>query len=91
MDQLRTAEVSTAKGGLKLKEGKCPKCGSEEVYSGIEVSPKAGPFGSNSIPVSLLSIAALDNYVCTQCGYLERYVAESSKLKEIEEKWQKVK
>jgi len=72
-----------------LKQGKCPKCGSEEVHAGIDVLPKSGPFGSNSIPVSIVSIAALDNYVCTDCGYLERYIAEGEKQKEIAKKWPK--
>ena len=72
-----------------MKKGQCPKCHSQEVYVGIDVLPKSGPFGSNSIPVSIMSIAALDNYVCAQCGYLERYVADSEKLKEISKKWKK--
>jgi len=59
-----------------LKQGQCPKCHSQEVYAGVDVLPKSGPFGSNSIPISIVSIAALDNYVCVQCGYLERYVAD---------------
>ena len=70
-----------------MKQGKCPKCDSEEVYTGIEVLPKSGPFGSNAIPVSIVSIAALDNYVCTDCGYLERYIAETVKRVEIAKKW----
>jgi len=73
-----------------LKQGKCPKCGSEEIYSGVEVLPKSGPFGSNAIPISFVSIAALDNYVCTDCGYLERYIAETEKRREIIRKWPKV-
>ena len=73
-----------------MKEGKCPKCGSEGVYSGTDIYPKNGPFGSNSIPVSILSIAALDNYVCGECGYVESYVADKSKLREIAKKWPKV-
>lgn len=72
-----------------MKQGKCPKCGSEEVYSGVDVLPKSGPFGSNSIPISIVSIAALDNYVCKECGYLERYIAEPEKLEEIGKKWPK--
>ena len=32
-------------------------------------------------------MAALDNYVCTDCGYLESYIAEKDKLKEITESW----
>jgi hypothetical protein len=55
------------------------------------VLPKSGPFGSNSIPISIVSIAALDNYVCTDCGYLERYIADAEKLKEIVKKWPKVR
>jgi len=51
--------------------------------------PKSGPFGSNSIPISIVSIAALDNYVCTDCGYIERYIADPEKLKEIGKKWPK--
>ncbi len=74
-----------------MKTGKCPKCQSFDVYIGTEVFPKSGPFGSNTIPVSLTSVAALDNYVCGECGYVERYVAEESKLKEIKRKWEKPK
>ena len=74
-----------------MKENKCPKCGSEDIYAGTDVYPKSGPFTSNSIPVSLTSIAALDNYVCVACGYVESYVAEAEKLKEISKKWVKVK
>lgn len=74
-----------------MKEGKCPKCGSEEVYAGVEVAPKSGPFGSNSIPVNLFSIAALDNYVCGQCGYVESYIADPEKLETISRTWRNVK
>ena len=73
-----------------MKQGKCPRCGSEAVYSGVEVYPKSGPFGSNSIPITIVSIAALDNYVCTDCGYVETYIADTEKLKEIAKKWPKV-
>ncbi|MEJ2689134.1 MAG: hypothetical protein P8130_04140 [Deltaproteobacteria bacterium] len=72
-----------------MKNGKCPKCGSDRVYCGVDVYPKSGPFGSNSIPISITSIAAIDNYVCTDCGYLERYIAEPEKLKEISRKWRR--
>ena len=73
-----------------MKEGKCPKCNADNVYCGVEVYPKSGPFGSNSIPISITSIAALDNYVCVECGYLERYIAEDEKLQQIADKWRKV-
>ena len=74
-----------------MKNGKCPKCGSTEIYAAQDLPLKSGPFGSNSIPISLTSMAALDNYVCTDCGYLERYVADEDKLKEIAKKWKPAK
>ena len=72
-----------------MKQGKCPKCNSTEVFCGSDVYPKTGPFTSNTIPISITSVAALDNYVCTDCGYVERYIADSRKLKEIFVKWRK--
>ena len=70
-----------------MKNGTCPKCGSESIYCGDKIPLKNGPFGSNSIPVSIISMAALDNYVCTDCGYLESYIAGKNKRKEIAEGW----
>ena len=70
-----------------MKQGKCPKCGSKEIFCGKDIQLKSGPFGSNSIPISMTSIAALDNYVCTECGYVESYVADKAKLKEITIRW----
>ncbi|CAB1083250.1 hypothetical protein D1AOALGA4SA_10824 [Olavius algarvensis Delta 1 endosymbiont] len=73
-----------------MKTGKCPKCSSHEVFSGAGVSLKKGPFGSNSIPIGLTSIAALDNFVCVECGYVESYISDPDKLAEISRKWDKV-
>jgi hypothetical protein len=52
---------------------------------------KKGPFGSNAVPVGLTSIAALDNYVCTACGYVESYIGDAEKLTEIARRWVRVK
>ena len=73
-----------------MKTGICPKCNSKNVFSGAEIPLKKGPFGSNSIPIGLTSIAALDNYVCGACGYVERYISDPTKLAEIARKWDKV-
>lgn len=70
-----------------MKNNTCPKCGSSEIHAGIDVHPKSGPFTSNAIPISLTSVAALDNYVCTRCGYVESYVADTHKRQEISRKW----
>lgn len=74
-----------------MKNGKCPKCGSNEVFVASDLPLKSGPFGSNSIPISLTSMAALDNYVCVDCGLVERYVADEDKLREIAKKWRPVR
>jgi len=73
-----------------VKNGTCPKCESKAIYCGDKIPLKNGPFGSNSIPVSIISIAALDNYVCTDCGYMESYIAEKDKRKEILENWRSI-
>jgi predicted nucleic-acid-binding Zn-ribbon protein len=73
-----------------MKQGKCPKCGSAEIYSAVDLPLKSGPFGSNSIPVSLTAMAALDNYVCVSCGLVESYVADEDMLKRIAKKWKPV-
>lgn len=70
-----------------MKQGKCPKCGSKKIYTAPDLPLKSGPFGSNSIPVTLTAIAALDNYVCADCGYVEHYVADANMLKKIASRW----
>lgn len=52
---------------------------------------KSGSYGSNSIPVTGFSSAALDNYVCVNCGYVESYIANPDKLRKIAEKWEAVR
>ena len=77
-----------------MLEGICPKCGSQQVYSGANVTHKGGYYGMNSIPIKGLlapSLAALDNYVCTRCGYVESYISDPRKLDQIAQNWSKVR
>ena len=73
-----------------MKQGTCPKCGSANIYCAQDLPLKSGPFGSNSIPISLTAMAALDNYVCVDCGLVESYVADAYMLKKITKKWRPV-
>lgn len=73
-----------------MKNGQCPRCGAKEVYSGANIPLKSGPFASNAIPVSLTSMAALDNYVCVSCGLVESYIADPDKRREISKNWDKI-
>lgn len=70
-----------------MKDGVCPKCGSHEVYAGNEIFFKGS---NNSIPINFMNSAALDNYVCVNCGYVESYISDSGKLRKIKENWPKV-
>lgn len=73
-----------------MKDGICPKCKSRNVFVGNKVRLKRGSFFSNTIPLSQWSLTSLDNYVCTNCGFMESYISDKDKLKEISEKWPKV-
>ena len=74
-----------------MKEGLCPKCGSANVCTGTYVFPKRGLSDGNVIPVTAMTNAVLDNYVCVDCGFVESYVTDPSKLAKIAEKWPRVR
>jgi len=73
-----------------MKNGICPKCNHSEVYAGTELMFKQSSNDTNTIPISSWASAALDNYVCGNCGYVESYIAEFDKLAKIRKNWPKV-
>jgi hypothetical protein len=73
-----------------MKSGKCPSCDSANVYhriNGIYVPNTLGTF-INTANGNMGS--QTDDHICTDCGYMERYVADEQKLKDIAEVWDKV-
>ncbi|MGC1393200.1 MAG: hypothetical protein WA828_02880 [Coleofasciculaceae cyanobacterium] len=73
-----------------MKNGQCPKCNSHWVYSGEEVPLKCGINCINCIPLTggiQPKYAALDNYVCAKCGYVESYISDPELLLFIAENW----
>ena len=75
-----------------MRDGICPKCGSEEVYSGANV-PKMHR-GLNTVPIKgtlYVTLAPLDNFVCVTCGYVESYIADERHLADIARNWPKVR
>jgi len=70
-----------------MKKGICPLCGGKEIYSGATVKWKAGMHDSNTIPLSTFRVAALDNFVCGQCGYVQSFIAREKDLIVIKKKW----
>lgn len=72
-----------------MKNGKCPSCGSKNVY----MKPKGAQFGSGGLFVNTSMMSApmaYDSYVCADCGLFETHVTDKKKLSEVAEKWVKV-
>lgn len=75
-----------------LRSGKCPKCGSSEVYTDREL-PKRGE--RMQLIISSMKRYFLDTYVCLSCFYFEEFVSDSDKLDskkidKIKQDWKKV-
>ncbi len=73
-----------------MKSGQCPKCGSTDIRSGEFLEEKEWNYMGNRIPVTIAlrnTAAWLDNYVCVRCGYVESYIANPDRLREISERW----
>ncbi len=68
-----------------MRNGICSKCGRSSVYSGRDVAVKASV--GNRIPIDFTHSVPLDNYVCTSCGYVERYISDTASLTRISEQW----
>jgi predicted nucleic-acid-binding Zn-ribbon protein len=74
-----------------MKRGRCPKCNSTNVRDGSGIPYKKGLYAQYAIKVSFASAAALDYYVCADCGYVEGYVSSKAKLETISEQWPRVR
>jgi len=64
-----------------MKNGKCPKCKSTNVYTkdwGLESRKISGRSQMHS------------DYICTDCGYVESYYTRKEVLRNISEGWKKV-
>ena len=73
-----------------MKNGQCSKCNSLTVYSGANLPLKGGINCINCIPLTggfQPQYAALDNYVCVNCGYVESYLSEPEDLLFIAKNW----
>ncbi|HEY8561814.1 MAG TPA: hypothetical protein VIL74_15670 [Pyrinomonadaceae bacterium] len=67
-----------------MKDGICPKCAAKEVRL-FKNTP-----AELSINTGFFSAASVVYYICTECGYVELYVANKSELPEIAKKLPKV-
>lgn len=69
-----------------MKDGTCPKCGSDDVRTRAPTPNN----GAGSLMITTWTSIYLQTYVCLACGYLESYVPEHKRSK-IAEKWTRVK
>lgn len=70
-----------------MKNGKCLKCGSTEVYmkqNGLQEGYTVVlGFGNTQL-------LSTEDYICMNCGFYERYLVDVQKrLKELPSKWKK--
>jgi predicted nucleic-acid-binding Zn-ribbon protein len=75
-----------------MRDGVCPKCGSQSVYKNTNIGEFSSRRKHDAIWVdeSLMSKRALPIiYVCAGCGYVEHYVDDAEFLERIQQKWHK--
>ncbi len=67
-----------------MKSGKCPKCGSNQIY-------KKNARGHRSyILTGIIRFVRLADYVCAGCGYVESYLYDEKHKEHIKNNWEKV-
>ena len=66
----------------------CVKCGSDELRIRRENS---GSYGMNALPLGKGKPAsvAMDNLICTSCGYVEFFVSDATALAKIAKTWER--
>ena len=69
----------------------CPECGSNNIYySKGSTNVLAGSVGTNHILITQGAFpqrAAVDTYVCADCGYVRSFVSDRFDLERIIAKW----
>lgn len=68
-----------------MKKGKCPKCGSSQIFK------RKGVYYRSFLNISFFKLANTVDYVCTDCGYTEAYVLpDRNAIEYIKNNWEKV-
>ena len=67
-----------------MKRGKCPKCGSEEVFVLDGKTHRA------LLEKGWGTITETSDYACAECGYIESYLRSESDKDAVRKGWQKV-
>ncbi|MCR8968753.1 hypothetical protein [Facklamia sp. 7083-14-GEN3] len=68
--------------------GKCPKCGSEDIFV---VPGASGAYGmGNNIPIgsTIFSAVLVDRYVCSICGFTEEWI-DTKDIEKLQKKYRR--
>jgi predicted nucleic-acid-binding Zn-ribbon protein len=80
-----------------MKDGICPKCGSDEIYTGGPMKSFLGvPLVGSTILLSNFKKTNsvridLTLYGCSNCGYIESYAADEKSIQNMIDEWQPLK
>ena len=73
-----------------MKNGKCPKCDSTNIFK-QDRGAWMGENGGLYVQTGFATKASdFESYVCVDCGYFENYIIDKGKLQEVQKKWAKV-
>lgn len=84
-----TGETRRLTALSSLRRGRCPHCGSAEVFTDRELDADS----ASQIVVArglLPNTATLSHYVCRGCGYTESYILSARERDEIARRWAQV-
>ena len=78
-----------------MKNGRCPRCDSTNVFmnrSGVEWADESGwiTIWMGNPDSKSGKQSHNDSYICIDCGYFENYILERDILHEVQTKWKKV-
>ena len=73
----------------------CPECGSDNIFysKGASTNFLLGSAGVNHILISQGQFplkAAVDTYVCGNCGYVRSFISKMADLERITENWSRL-
>jgi predicted nucleic-acid-binding Zn-ribbon protein len=74
---------------ISLRSGKCPMCGSDEVYENTETASN-GDSGKVAVGMWGTKKITLIRYLCADCGYVETYVDNLKDREKAREHWKSV-
>lgn len=74
-----------------MRNGKCPKCGSSEIYTNDADGEGFGGDEAATLQCGLDSTDKWQTYLCVNCGYYENYLTDKDLMADIVAKRKRMK